>query len=148
MGFHIGLFWLFRAHSGRKYFPHALACAGESMPMAILSVVRAGLLLISSIFLLVAGENLFWRSAGVFTLGLVLKTLAFDPRLANAFAKLNLSPMRAFRASAALYILAAVLAAIAAVSRLHPVFAAIVVFACVSWILLFAQALRLSRSAP
>jgi hypothetical protein len=113
---------------------------------AIVSIAHVALLFAASIFFAVAGENLFWRGAGVFLFGTALTRLAFDPRLADTFATLKLPPIRVYRVSATLYILAAVLMAIAAVTRLHPIFAAVVVLACLSWILLFAHALRLTRS--
>jgi hypothetical protein len=59
--------------------------------------------------LLVVGENLFWRSLGVFIFGHALYWSAFNPRLSNLRTKLHLPSMRAFRLCAILYVLAGLL---------------------------------------
>ena len=95
--------------------------------MIFFSVAGLVVRIAAGTFVIFWGENLFWKSLGIYLLGNTLMWWWPDPRLANMQATLRMSPMRAARVGAALYILAAVLMAVAAATRLHPVLAAFVI---------------------
>ena len=101
--------------------------------MIIFTVTSLIVRIAAGTFVIFWGENLFWASLGIYLLGNTLIWSWPDPRLANMQAALRMPPVRAARVGAALYVLAAVLMAVGAAIRLHPVLAAFVIILSAAW---------------
>jgi hypothetical protein len=116
--------------------------------MIIFSIVAVVVPIVAGTFVFFWGENLFWKGAGLYVIGNTLLWQWPNPRLRSIRAALHMPVLRAASVGAALYILAGVLMAVGAATRLHPIFAAFVIIAALVWIFLVTYLLRSIAAQP